>query len=389
MSSQLLVFGASGISGLAVIQEALAYPSPNTFTKIIGLTNRPLNTADAQLPTDARLEFYSGFDLTKGEAHIISKLQSIPSISATTHVAFLSYIPPTSLSYDASVVAEVKRANVSILQTAITSIEGLAPSLEHFTIQTGGKAYGAEYLATGEIPWSPPLKESAPRVPEPYASRIFNLAQIDAVAALSVGKKWQWTDIRPDAVIGFVPNGNAMDLVGGLAAWLSLYRWVHGEGAEVVFPGNEVVWGSKHTDTSQQILGKSHLYALVSGKASGKAVNVGDGTTSWSEGLWADICAWFGLKGVGPQEGVVTGEQWVFSQKGRWAEYEAATGLKEGTVKRAASGLWFMSVLLVRAAIDRHYDLGLSGELGFPQSRDTTEGYCVAFERLRRARLIQ
>src|ERR1700677_1481298 len=114
MSSHLVVFGASGISGLAVIQEAFAYPNPNTFTKIIGLTNRPLNTADAQLPVDSRLAFYSGFDLTKGEAHIISKLQTIPSISETTHVAFLSYIPPTSNSYDPSVLAEVKRANVSI-----------------------------------------------------------------------------------------------------------------------------------------------------------------------------------------------------------------------------------------------------------------------------------
>ena len=388
MPSQLLVFGASGISGLGVVQEALQYPTPNTFSSIIGLTNRPLNTSDVQIPSDPRLTFYPGFDLTQGPNSVVSKLKTIPNINQTTHVAFLAYVPPTSNNMTDAVLAELKHVNVELLETAITSIESLAPGLKHITIQSGSKAYGVEYLATGKIPWNPPQKESMARVPEPYASGIFYYAQTDAIAALSKGKFWQWSDIRPDAVIGFVPNGNAMDLVGGLAIWLSLYRWSTGEGAEVVFPGNEVVWSAKHTDTSQMILGKSHIYAAVTGKASGQAVNVGDGTSAYKDGLWADICAWFGLKGIGPKEGATTGEAWAMSQKSRWGAFEAENGLKPGTIEKAASGFWFMSMILVGAAIDRHYDLGLSKELGFPQSDDTAAGYHAAFERLRKAKLI-
>lgn len=388
MSSQILVFGASGISGLAVVQEALQYPTPNTFSSIIGLTNRPLKPSEAQLPPDPRVAFYPGFDLTQGTEIIISKLKSIPNISRTTHVAFLAYVPPSSNTLTDPIRAELKRANVAILETAISSIEALAPNLEHITIQTGGKAYGVEYLRTGSISWNPPLKESMPRAPEPYASRIFYYAQIDKIASLSRGKAWAWSDIRPDAVIGFVPNGNAMDLAGGLAVWLSLYHWVEGEGAEVIFPGNEVVWSAKHTDTSQMILGRSHIYAAVSGQAGGRAVNVGDGTSVYKDDLWADICSWFGLKGVGPKEGVTTGEAWVMAQKSKWAVFEIANDLKAGTVEKAAAGLWFMSMILVGAAIDRHYDLDVGKELGFPQSDGTAAGYHAAFERLRKAKLI-
>ena len=179
-----------------------------------------------------------------------------------------------------------------------------------------------------------------------------------------------------------------MDLAGGLAVWLSLYRWVEGEGTDVVFPRNEVVWATKHTDTSQKVLGRSHVYAAVSGKANGRAMNVRDGTSVYKDGLWSEICALFGLKGVGPREGVTTGEAWVMGQKSKWGGFEIENGLKAGTVEKAASGLWFMRMISVRAAIDRHYDLGLSKELGFPRSNDTAAGYPAAFERLRKAKLI-
>lgn len=108
----------------------------------------------------------------------------------------------------------------------------------------------------------------------------------------------------------------------------------------------------------------------------------------YKNGLWAEICAWFGLKGVGPREGATTGEAWVMEQKGKWSAFESENVLKTGTVEKAASGLWFMSLILVRAAIDHYYDFGVSMELGFPQNNDTAAGYHVAFERLRMAKQI-
>jgi hypothetical protein len=83
-----LVFGASSITGWAVVQEALQYPSPATFDKVIGLTNRPLTKSDALLPEDERLELHSGVDLRSGVSQVEASLRQIDGIEGVTHVYF-------------------------------------------------------------------------------------------------------------------------------------------------------------------------------------------------------------------------------------------------------------------------------------------------------------
>jgi hypothetical protein len=83
-----LVFGASGITGWAVVQEALKYPNPITFDKVIGLTNRPLTKSEALLPDDERLDLHSGIDLRGGASSIEAGLRRIDGIQGVTHVYF-------------------------------------------------------------------------------------------------------------------------------------------------------------------------------------------------------------------------------------------------------------------------------------------------------------
>lgn len=85
-------------------------------------------------------------------------------------MAFLAYVLPSSNNQTDYLRAAFKRANIAVLETAISVIEILAPNLKHITIQSGGKVYGMKYLQTVNIPWNHPLKESMPRAPEPYAS---------------------------------------------------------------------------------------------------------------------------------------------------------------------------------------------------------------------------
>jgi hypothetical protein len=40
--------------GWAAVKEALSFPSPSTFQKVTGLTNRPLSLEDSKLPKDER-----------------------------------------------------------------------------------------------------------------------------------------------------------------------------------------------------------------------------------------------------------------------------------------------------------------------------------------------
>jgi hypothetical protein len=43
-----------------------------------------------------------------------------------------------------------------------------------------------------------PIKESNPRIPEPYASNIMYYTQYDVLEELSKGKKWLFVEVRPD-----------------------------------------------------------------------------------------------------------------------------------------------------------------------------------------------
>jgi len=83
-----LVFGASGITGWSLVQEALKYPTPTTFDKVIGLTNRPLKKKEALLPDDERLCLYSGIDLSAGVDVVEAGMKRIQGIEEVTHVYF-------------------------------------------------------------------------------------------------------------------------------------------------------------------------------------------------------------------------------------------------------------------------------------------------------------
>ena len=254
------------------------------------------------------------------------------------------------------------------------------------------QAYGVEFVSTGAIPYNPPLQESTPRIPSPYASNIFYYAQYDALSALSASKPWSFCEIRPDAIIGFAPNNNFMNLAQGLGLFLAMYRSFEGEGAEVPFPGDEKAWRHRHTDTSQDVLARFHIHAaLHPEEVEGKAFNVGDedGAVIWADGVWDGVCSFFHLKGVGPEKkekgDKPTGVDWMNAQKPKWAQWVKDNGLKEGALEGTS---WEFFAALFSIPFDREYDLTASRSVGFKDSVNTAAGYHIAFERMRQANII-
>ena len=265
-------------------------------------------------------------------------------------------------------------------------MEKTCPNFQFWTLQTGGKAYGVEFVDKG-IGFNPPLNESAPRIPEPWASNVFYYPQYDTMKQLSEGKRWTFCEIRPDAIIGFVPRNNGMNLAQAIGLWLAMVRSFEGKGTEVVFPGNEKAFKALHTDTSQDILAKFHIYAsLHPGLVSEKTFNIADGEVVTWEQVWPGICEWFGLKGVGPNPSMKTGSEWVQEQKGRWEEWAKEEGLKEGALQ--ATSWDFMSGIMGAMTFDRQYSLSACQEVGFRETIETVKGYTVAFERMRMAKII-
>ena len=132
-SNHALVFGASGISGWNTIVQALSYPTPTTFASVTGVTNRPLNKAEALLPDDERITLVSGIDLSLTPEVAIEALKTkVPRITEITHVFFYAYIhEPKGESLPV--------ANARIVENALAALKRLSPRLKHFVLQTGGK----------------------------------------------------------------------------------------------------------------------------------------------------------------------------------------------------------------------------------------------------------
>lgn len=85
---QALIFGASGITGWAITNAALSYPSPSTFERVVGLTSRPLSLQDSGFPQDTRLQLTPGLDLSQELGQIVKYLKDIEDIGDITHVYF-------------------------------------------------------------------------------------------------------------------------------------------------------------------------------------------------------------------------------------------------------------------------------------------------------------
>jgi len=127
-----LVFGASGVTGRGIIKALLSYPNSTTFSRVIGLTNRPLSSAVARLPVDERLEIYSEINLLEREKSLL-QLEHVPGIQQVTHIYYAAYAGHGE-SFE-----ELKRVNNELLTNAIGGVEICCPALQFVTLNTGGK----------------------------------------------------------------------------------------------------------------------------------------------------------------------------------------------------------------------------------------------------------
>ncbi|KAI3395262.1 hypothetical protein diail_1615 [Diaporthe ilicicola] len=296
--AHLLVLGASGVSGWAALHQSTIYPTPATFEKITGTTNRPLSKEQALLPADEkRVRLISGIDFTKVVDEVKALLmEKVPDIDTVTHVIYAAYRVPGEKG-----PMPLRAANDALLETSITAITALAPQIKSVILQTGGKAYGL--LFSEHINLKPPFHESQPRVPSPWGDEIFYYSQV-----------------RPDTIIGFVPGTNAMNVAQGLGFYLSLFREVHGVGAQCAYPGTAAGFRSLHTDSSQDVIARMEIFAALHPDrcGGGRAFNVADGeVVTWAD-IWGAICAYFGLVGAPPTEEAATVGDFVSKHVDRW-----------------------------------------------------------------------
>lgn len=156
-----------------------------------------------------------------------------------------------------------------------------------------------------------------------------------------------------------------------------------------MFPYGEEAWTALHTDTSADVLGRFHGFASLREpveEVAGKAFNVADSQGfAWRE-LWPKLAAYFGLVGTGPgkgEEGSV--KKYVHGLRGEWEGFVARRGLTDGALE--ATGFEFADAVM-GIPIRRDYDSSRRKAIGFTEERDPFEGYRIAFDEMRAARIV-
>lgn len=397
MGNHALVYGATGIQGWAVTNQLLNnYPTAGSFDKITALTNRPVTEEmlwPSSSPSSPAFQVISGIDLldSGGQDAVNESLQSkVSDIETVTHVFFFAYI------YKSNPDEEIQ-INVELLKRAVVAAETLSQHLEFVLLPTGSKAYGVQCLA--EFPFADklPLSEDLPRIPEPWQSQNFYYNQVDWLAERSSGKAWTFCEIRPDFVVGFVPNNNTYCLAQTLATYLSCYRAVEGEGATCAFPGTEQSWRILFNEAGQDVVARFAIHAALHPETcgDGRAFNVASQSqaSSW-EAKWPIICEFFGLKGTpppangsGPQPG-----QYLVEHLDEWQKLEKQHGLATGRVGNDRSLATYQYFIMTMFDFDRPLDLTKMHQAwsqgGQAEEQSAREMWWTAFQRFRDAKII-
>lgn len=79
------------------MHQALTYPTPTTFEKITGTTNRPVTKEKDLLPeNEHRVRLVSGVDFTRPVDEVKTLLtEKIPDIDTVTHVIYAGKLSST------------------------------------------------------------------------------------------------------------------------------------------------------------------------------------------------------------------------------------------------------------------------------------------------------
>ncbi|KAJ7075746.1 hypothetical protein B0H15DRAFT_866034 [Mycena belliarum] len=374
-----LVFGASGLAGWGVVEQLLEnYPAKGTFSKVTAVINRPMSIADSSWPAPEApaLELVTNVDLTQGTvesftAHLKKKVKDIAGV---THVYYFVY------KQDDDVELEIK-TNRGMLERVVGAMEALAPNFRFLAWPSGSMGYGI--YKPGGGPFKAPYKESMGRLPAPDTN--FYYVFEDILAQRSKGKFWTWCEVRPDAIVGFSPNGSTYNLPAHWATYLSLYRVVEGEGASVAYPGTEAGYDSKFNDASSEIIAKLAIWASLNPeKSSGQLFNIADrAEPSTMRERWPALAAYFGLVGIRPPAPGAT-----LLKPGEYAlkhqDVLKARCMKANNVTGAA----FLDHYGYALDFDRQLSLDKIRASGFEEERDPVKSWLTAFERFKRAGMV-
>jgi nucleoside-diphosphate-sugar epimerase len=280
-----------------------------------------------------------------------------------THLFFAAYLPQAGW-------AEEVGPNLALLVNAVEGLEAVGAPLQHVTLITGAKYYGA-HLG----PSAAPATETEPRHLGPnfyYAQEDYLRSRDDAA--------WRWTNLIPPHVTGFA-IGNPMNLALSVAVYASLVREA---GLRLDFPGTAAAFGAMTQVVDAEQLAEAAAWSAVTPQAAGEVFNVANGDpTRWSQ-LWSAFADYFGVPAGGPRP--IPLSSFMPELAPLWRAMAAKYGLAQPELGSLVN--WGFLEFLFAIEYDIVLALGKIRRAGFARHPDTMEGFFRRFNEYRRARII-
>ena len=262
-----VVVGAQGVIGRYIVDKLASLPD----WQVVGLSRR--RGEDGPRVRHVSVDLLDPAD----------SAAQLAGLSEATHVFFAAFQPGAGLAAD---YAKNITANRDLLVNSVAAIDRASTQLQRVVLVTGTKYYGSHLGA-----FKTPAREEDPR----HAGANYYFDQVDWLAGFQKGKRWNWTELRPQTLCGFAP-GTAMSIVPVIAVYAAMRKEL---GLPLAFPGK--AWNSLYQVTESAHFAEAATWAATEPRCANQAYNITNGDYFRWRDMWPRIAAVFDMPVAEPQ----------------------------------------------------------------------------------------
>ena len=341
-----VVVGALGVIGRYIVEKLASLPD----WEVIGLSRRK--------GEDRGRVRHVSVDLLSRNFHL--------PVENATHVFYAAFQASAGAAAD---YAKNIAANRDMLVNAVTRISENSPSLERVVLVTGTKYYGS-HLG----PYRTPAKESDPRHEGPN----YYFDQVDWLSAFQRGKRWSWTELRPQTLCGFAP-GTAMSIIPVLAVYAAVCKEL---GEPLRFPGS--AWRPIYQVTESAHFAEAALWAAIEPRCANQAYNITNGDYFRWCNVWPRIAEVFQMAAGEPR--AISLVDTMRDKAALWEAMVRKHGLQPYRFEEIVA--WPFGDYVFSCSWDVMSDLTKSRQHGFQRVVDSEEMFVRLLRRFREERIV-
>ena len=344
-----VVVGAQGVIGSYIVEKLAGLPE----WQVVGLSRR-------KGVEQARVRHIS--------VDLLAPRGELDSLTDVTHVFYAAFQPAAGAAAD---FARNVAANRDMLVNSVSRIAQASPQLERVLLVTGTKYYGS-HLG----PFRTPARESDPR----HLGPNYYFDQIDWLSAFQSGKRWSWTDLRPQTICGFAP-GTAMSIVPVIAVYAAICKEL---GLPLRFPGKPGAWRAIYQVTESSHFANAALWAATEPRCANQTYNITNGDYFRWCNVWPKIAAAFEMPAAEPQAISLTAH--MADKAPLWEHMVEKHGLKRYRFDELVA--WPFGDYVFACEWDVMSDVTKSRQHGFHDVVDSEEMFVRLLTRFRQQRIV-